>query len=188
MRIAISGPPGSGKTTISKIVAEKLDYECVFVGQIFRQMAQERKIDLDKFGRLAEEDETIDRELDSRMLAIAKANNNIVIEGRLSGALLKMSNVNVFAAYVTASEEVRAKRIAERESKDPETVLKEMRIRERSEKKRYFSYYGIDSCDRGIYDLWIDSSTTSAEEIADVIIDRARKVGADDSSKVQKPH
>ena len=46
MRISISGPPGSGKTTVCMLVAGELGYDYVLVGQVFRQMALERKMDL----------------------------------------------------------------------------------------------------------------------------------------------
>jgi len=178
MRLAISGPPGSGKTTVCSLVAERLGYRVVLVGQVFRQMALERKVDLAAFGRLAEEDETIDRELDDRMVAIAKDSRDIVIEGRLAGALLKNMNVPVFAAYIDASEEVRARRIAQRERKEPEQVLREIKLRERSERKRYMAYYGIDPSDRQLYDLWIDSSELPPDNIADIIVNEARRKNA----------
>ena len=185
MRIAISGPPGSGKTTICALVAKRLDCEYVLIGQIFRQMATERNVDLETFGRLAEEDETIDKELDKRMLAIARANDHIVLEGRLTGAMLKWQKVPVFAVYVDADEHVRAERIAQREGSSVENVLRHMKIRERSEKKRYRAYYGIDSSDRTIYDMWIDSSNLTAEKVADSIVEKARKADVEDAGEVQ---
>jgi len=186
MRIAISGPPGSGKTTICMLVANRLDYDFILVGQIFRQMALERKVDLETFGRLAEEDETIDKELDERMLALAKANENIVLDGRLSGPILKGRKVPVFAAYIDATEQVRADRIAQREGKDVQLVLREMRLRERSERKRYIAYYGIDLSNRSIYDLWLDSSNMPADKIADTIIEKARKAEAENARQIEE--
>lgn len=186
MRISISGPPGSGKTTVCMQVAKKLDYDYVLVGQIFRQMALERRMDLDTFGRLAEEDETIDLELDQRMLTLARANEDIVLEGRLTGPLLRHKNIPVFAVFVTADERVRAERIAQRESRDVEHVLKEMRARERSEKKRYHAYYGIDLNDRAIYDLWIDSTKMSADRVTDMIVAKVRKAEHDDAGEVEE--
>src|SRR5512137_316765 len=186
MRISISGPPGSGKTTVCKLVAEGLGYDYILVGQVFRQMALERKMDLETFGRLAEEDETIDRELDERMLSLARSRENIVLEGRLTGAMLKGKKVDVFAVFVTAEERVRAERIARREAKDPELVQKEMQSRERSEKKRYLAYYGINPYDKSIYDLWVDSTSVSAEKVAETIISKLRTVLDEDARQVQK--
>lgn len=187
MRISISGPPGSGKTTICMLVAGRLGYDFVLVGQLFRQMAQERRVDLETFGRLAEEDETIDKELDERMVALARAKEDIVLEGRLTGPLLKARKIPVFAVYVDAREDVRAQRIAQREGKELEAVLREMRARERSERKRYAAYYGIDPSDRSYYDLWTDSSDTPADRIADLVIERARKAEAGDADEVESP-
>lgn len=186
MRISISGPPGSGKTTVCALVADELGYDKVLVGQIFRQMAFERKMDLDAFGKLAEEDETIDKELDERMLAIARANENIVLEGRLTGAMLKSRKVDVFAVFVTAEERVRAERIALRESKDVERVLREMRTRERSETKRYLAYYGINPYDQSIYDLWLDSTQMTAEEVAWKTIAKIRTVLNENAHEVKE--
>jgi cytidylate kinase/H/ACA ribonucleoprotein complex subunit 4 len=186
MRISISGPPGSGKTTICALVAKRLDCDHILVGQIFRQMANERKVDVETFGRLAEEDETIDKELDKRMLAIAKTNEHIVLEGRLTGSLLKWHKIPVFAVYVDADEKVRAQRIAKREGLPVEDVLHHMQIRERSERKRYKAYYGIDPSDRSIYDLWMDSTELAAEKVADAIVERARKADVRDAGQVKK--
>jgi predicted cytidylate kinase len=186
MRISISGPPGSGKTTVCMLVANDLGYDHVLVGQVFRQMALERKMDLETFGRLAEEDETIDSELDERMVALARANENIVLEGRLTGALLKGRKVDVFAVFVTADERVRAGRIARREAQDVESVLKEMQSRERSEKKRYLAYYGVNPYDRSIYDLWVDSTDISAEEVAETVVGKLRTVLDEGARQVKK--
>jgi len=185
MRIAISGPPGSGKTTICMLVADRLNLNFVLVGQLFRQMANERQVDLATFGRLAEEDETIDGELDKRMVDAAKKSDNIVLEGRLTGLLLKASKIPVLAVYVTASQNVRAERIAQREGKNADVVLKEMQARERSERKRYLAYYGVDPNDKSKYDLWIDSTNMPADKVADMVVEKARTADVGDASQVK---
>ena len=188
MRISISGPPGSGKTTLCALVANKFGYEYLLVGQIFRQMAEERKVDLNTFGRLAEENETIDRELDDRMLALARSKSDVVIEGRLAGPLLKANNVPVFAVYVDAAQDVRAQRIAQREGKDPQAVMREIAKRERSEKKRYRAFYAIDPTDPSHYDLWLDSSNTTAEALVETIVAEARRTDPIHARQSEKSH
>ena len=96
---------------------------------------------------------------------------------------MKMMKVPVFAVYVTASEEVRVERIAKRENIVPDDVLQDIRARERSEKKRYLAYYGIDPSDRNIYDLWVDSTDIPAEMIADMVIARVKQ--ADERNALQ---
>lgn len=187
MRIAVSGPPGSGKTTVSELVGERLGYEVVLVGQIFRQMALERGVDLESFGRLAEEDDTIDRDLDRRTLEIARAHDDIVLEGRLAGALMRRGGVRAFTAYVHASMNVRAERIAGREQKQVDTVLGEIAARERSECRRYTEYYGVDPNDRSLYHLWVDSSDRTPEQLADEIVAGAQEWESHEVGEEQGP-
>jgi predicted cytidylate kinase len=186
MRIAVSGPPGSGKTTVSALVAKALGHELVLVGQVFRRMAEERDIGLDVLGSLAEEDETIDKELDRRTIAIAESKEDVVLEGRLTAALLKKCDIPAFTVYVDAPEEIRAARIAKREGKDPDAVLGEMRTRERSERKRYKAIYGIDPSDCQVYDLWLDSRSMTPEELADIIVKEARKRHDEDARQSEE--
>ncbi|HLW21669.1 MAG TPA: cytidylate kinase, partial [Sphaerochaetaceae bacterium] len=60
MRIAISGKSGCGNTTVSTLVAQRLDYP--LINFTFRNLAKERGIDFWDFCRMAEEDDSIDRE------------------------------------------------------------------------------------------------------------------------------
>ena len=46
MRITISGPPGSGKTTACTRLSEELGLEAVVFGKVFRQLAAEKNLTL----------------------------------------------------------------------------------------------------------------------------------------------
>jgi len=173
LRIAISGPPGSGKTTLARLISEKTGMRLIYAGKIFRDMAAERGLSLEDFGRLAETDESIDRELDERMVKIASEADDIVLDGRLTGYMTYKHGIDAFRAYVTAELPIRVERIAGREKKDLEKVEKEVLERERSEYERYMKYYGFDIRDTSIYDLVLDSSHMSPEALAERLLHEA---------------
>jgi len=56
----------------------------------------------------------------------------------------------------------------------------------RSERKRYLAYYGTDPSRKDLYDLWIDSSKLTADAVADMVVESARRAGADDARKIKK--
>ncbi len=172
MIISISGPPGSGKTTVGKLLAENLDYEFISTGMVFRHMAEEREISLEKFGEMALEDHEIDKELDKRIIAIAKEKKKLVIEGRLAGHMLHLNGITAFKIWVDAHMHTRALRISGREEKNVEEVIEETKIREDCEWQRYHDIYGIDARSLAIYDLVIQSDVSTAEELASEIIEK----------------
>ena len=115
MRITISGPPGSGKSTACRKLSEILGYRQIIFGHVFRDMAAERGMTVSEFGALAEKDPSIDREIDSTILDVAMDNENIILESRLSAYLTKKKGIDAFRVYIHASPEVRMKRICDRE-------------------------------------------------------------------------
>jgi cytidylate kinase len=168
MIVTISGPPGSGKTTVGRLVAKALGCGFRSTGEAFRAIAAERNISLAELGRQAENDHTIDLELDRRV--VSSLTDPLVLEGRLSGYMCVRYKVKAFKVWVSAPVEVRASRIAEREGKDPRKVVREMLVREESERKRYREIYKIDFNDVSIYDMVVDSRTDSAQKIAEAVV------------------
>jgi predicted cytidylate kinase len=170
MRLSISGPIGSGKTTVCELLAKKLGYRMVVSGHIFRQMAKERGMSLADFGALAERDPSIDRELDQRMVDIAKAEDDIIIEGRLAAYNLDRAGVDAFKVLLDADVEIRAARVAKRETEDLKKAAVEMLERARSEALRYKKYYDIDINDDSVYDMVVDTSDLTPERVVDLIV------------------
>lgn len=173
MRITISGPPGSGKTTVCKLVADRLDLKVVISGNIFRQMAKESELSLADFGRLCELDPEVDKELDARMVRIARDNDDVLLEGRLTAHMLTRNDILAFRVLLDARLDVRAARVVEREGGTLDERMNEILEREECEAHRYLAYYDIDIHDRSIYDLIIDTTFLTPDEVADVICERA---------------
>jgi predicted cytidylate kinase len=172
MRITISGPPGSGKTTVCRRLSEMLSIECVISGEVFRQMAKNHDLSLAEFGELAKNDSSYDRMLDDRMLEIARENDTIILEGRLTAYMLTRHGLEAFKVYLDADMQERANRISKREEIPMEIVLERIKERERCEAARYLEYYGIDISDQSVYDLVLDTTNIPAEKVADLILDK----------------
>ncbi len=179
MRITISGPPGSGKTTVCRMLGERLGIEVVISGHIFRQMAKERSMSLPDFGLLCEGDPQADLEIDNRMVEIARSNENVCLEGRLTAYMLTRHDIDALRVLLTADINERSRRVAEREGGSAEQRMREIEEREACEAKRYLTYYDIDISDRSVYDLVIDTTHIPAEKVAETIIREVNQRGRD---------
>ncbi len=165
MKVAISGPAGSGTSTTAKEVAKRLDLEFIGAGKIFREMAKQKKMSLQEFGEHAEKNPEIDKEIDKKQREISKKKNNIIIEGRLAGWMAE-ADIKI---WLKAPLELRAKRVSKRDNVSKEKALKSIKKREKSEKKRYNEFYDINISNTSIYNLIIDTSKWNKESVVEII-------------------
>ena len=175
MIITISGTPGSGKSTVAKMIATKLGFKHYSTGDFMRQMAKERGISLEELGELAKIDTLIDKTLDDRQIQLGKDEDNFVIDARLGFHFIPDS----IKIYVNVKTEVGAQRILgdikanlrhEEQAKDIQDMVDKIESRKKSEIDRYTKYYNVNIHDLQNYDLVVDSSYFTAEQIADKVI------------------
>ncbi len=165
--ITVSGPHGTGKSTYAKALAEALGLRYVCAGELFRDLAKEKKMSLETFSSLAAKDPAIDKLIDERTKTEARK-GGVVIDAQLGAWMLKeLADVKLL---MVAPDEVRFKRIAERDGTSIESAKKETMAREQIQKQRYKKYYGIDVDDLGIYDLTIDTSLYPVEKTASAVV------------------
>lgn len=157
--------PGSGKSTLARRIAEWLGLRLVSAGGLFRSLAAQRGLTLSELSRIAEEDPSIDRVIDEMSLSEA-SRGCVVIDAHIAGWILK--GVAHFRIYLVAPEDVRAKRIAERDGKSYEEALSELRVREESEWRRFKTYYNIDIKDLSGFDLVINTASFNADEVFEI--------------------
>jgi cytidylate kinase len=168
MLITVSGPAGSGKSTLAAGLAERLDYDHVSGGDIFREIAAERDLTPLELNRLAEDDDAIDRDLDRRLRSTARDRTDLVLESRLAGWMAgEYADLRI---WLDAPLDVRAARIADREGKDVDRAREETRRREESEAKRYREYYDIDIEDLSIYDIVYNTARWGPEAVRESIV------------------
>ena len=166
MLITVSGPAGSGKSTLAAGLADRLDYDHVSGGDIFRDIAAERDLTPLELNRLAEDDDRIDRDLDRRLRSTAREGDDLVLESRLAGWMAaEYADLRI---WLDAPIDVRAARIADREEKAVAQAREETRARADSEAKRYREYYGVDIEDLTIYDLVVNTARWGPDGVLDL--------------------
>jgi cytidylate kinase len=167
MRVTVSGLPGSGTTSLARYLAAEHNLDLISAGEVFRQMAKEREMDLVEFGRLASEDSSIDRLIDERQKEIAAARDDIIVEGRLSGWFIGDAELKI---WLTASLECRIRRILARDViENLDVAKKTTRQREECEAERYRTYYAIDIGDLSPYHMVLNSERWGVEELGAIV-------------------
>lgn len=149
MIIAISGLTGSGKNTLGELVAKELGYKLVC--PTFKDLAEKEGISLMEFQKKAENDPDIDRKFDAVLKE--QAQGNCVVTTWL-GPWIVDADLRI---KLSAPAEVRAERIADRDSMTREEAVEHVHDRDESNRSRYKKLYGIDIYSEDVFDAVLDS-------------------------------
>lgn len=173
MIISISGVPGSGKTSVGKMLAERLGLRFYSVGGLRGKMAMERGLSIDELNKLGENDRTTDALVDDDQKELGTTENNFVIEGRLSWHFIPHSYKifldcdpqeaarRIFAGQRAASGK---ERLDEKMYESIEETQRAIEARVASDVLRYQKYYQLDYRDPAHYDLVFDTTNMHGPE------------------------
>ncbi|HLV90824.1 MAG: cytidylate kinase family protein [Acidimicrobiales bacterium] len=173
----MSGRPGSGKSVVAKALAEVLSVDHVSAGDFMREMAAERGMSILELSRVAESDDAIDLEIDARTSRLAGSGRSFVMDARLGWHFIPHS-VKVFLDVrpeVAAARVFGAGRSAEKENVNLDATVRAIAERTESERERYIEYYGIDYLDPSHYDLVVDTSDLTPEQVVERIVEHLRE-------------
>jgi cytidylate kinase len=181
MIITIGGDAGSGKSTVGRLVADKIGFKFYSVGGIMRQLAVAAGMKVEEFEHQAETHPQTDRQLDVAQQRIGRLQDNVVMEGRLSWKFVPHS----FKVFLKVSDDVAAKRIfadhqagkrgSENAFKTVKDALADVRSRRMSDLARYKKLYNVDPFDPKHYDLIVDTSNKSLTNVVDTILAEFRR-------------
>ncbi|MDP3734624.1 MAG: AAA family ATPase [Nanoarchaeota archaeon] len=188
MIITISGLAGSGKSTVAQKLEQILHWKRIYVGGIRRELAKKKGITLEELNQYAqthpETDVDVDTKAAAEAIALEKKGKNVIVEGRTQFHFLPQS----FKVYIKVSPAEAARRIwkdlqdkqkkkqrNEGEYKSLATLKKFIIARNENDARRYQKYYGFDHRDESQYDLIIDSTTISADEVVKKILEYMKK-------------
>lgn len=174
--ITISGAPGSGKSSTSDLVAQKLGFQRFSSGDFFRKIGLNLGISLGEVSKRAETDPLIDKMTDDEIKKVGGM-EGVVIDSRLAFHWVPES----LKVYLDLPPEIAKERILNNlkenmlrrqseVSSTMEEIYEKIVSRLESEKKRYRELYGIDHTNKNNYDLIIDTDKNNLEQVVDIIV------------------
>ena len=181
-KISLAGDLGSGKSTVSKILIEELGATYYSTGAIVRDIAEKRGMSVVELNTYMETHPEIDHEIDDGIARLSDDERLLIIDSRMAWHFTK----GTFKIYLTTDIETAATRIMLHNRKGEhcsslEETVASTRARRESEKKRYFEQYGVDIVNLSNYDLVLDTTYATPEEVAQIIIRTFRMWQADKS-------
>lgn len=176
MIIAISGNPGSGKSTAAKKLAKKLGWPRFYMGKIRRLKAKASGLTLAEYNKLGEKNPVTDIEIDNYLKKIARQHKNCIIESRTAWRFLPKS----IKIFIDVDEKIGAKRVfmelkkhnkrnEDKKLNNLKAVLISHRQRKQSDDKRYQKYYNFKIFDKNNYDLILDTTNLNKKQVFDEI-------------------
>ncbi len=162
--ICISGLVGSGKDTVSDLVAKKLGFSRVKLS--FKDAAKQKGISLMEYQAYVEKDLTIDKEFDHIIIKEARKQDS-VISTWLGPWLIPDAALKV---WLEASPKVRAERISVRDDMSKSKALKHVIERDMHNRGRYMALYAVDIFVHSNFDIQINTEHFSPEQLADIIV------------------
>lgn len=178
MIITIAGVPGSGKTTIGRMLAKRLGYKFYSIGDLRGKMAMERGMTIDQLNDLGRKEVWTDRDVDEYQEELGRKDDNFVIDSWLGWHFIPHS----FKVLLTVDPNIGAERVFGDQRPDEEKKATIPAMKRMLEKRladtnaRYQKYYGIGNAfDRRHYDLVIDTTDINADQVTGRVLEAVRK-------------
>lgn len=163
----------SGKWTVGRLLSEKLNYKIISIWDMKRKLAEEMWINIIEFNKMWD-DPAKSAEFDLKYEEYQKGlklTDNIILDSRL----WFYAQPKAFKILLDVDEEEAGKRIfnAKRET-DKNTTQKaaiaEVKNRNSSDANRYKRLYDVELRDPHNYDLVIDTTERTPEEVLEIIL------------------
>ena len=176
MHISITGKLGSGKSTVAKKLVELYGFEIFSTGAILRAAAAERGMDLldlnKELNSKLDSDRSMDDLIDHTTIRVAaeRKDDLLIFDSRMAWHFVPDS----FKVFVTVDPCVAAERVMKdprpgEPAEDVNELCAELVERSKVEQARFQYLYGVDYYDYNNFNLVVDSSNRTPDEIVALV-------------------
>ena len=169
--ITLSGELGSGKSTVANYLISKMPFRIVSAGLLFRQLAAKHGMSAKEFNEFIESDPKYDQYVDDTMAELGRTDEKIIFDSRMAWHFVPQSfKIYLYVDVDTATERIfnDKGRVSESYS-DKATARQEIIDRRKSELLRYQNFYHCNLDDYSNYDLIVDTSHASRDEVNELV-------------------
>ncbi len=167
--IAISGDIGTGKSTLARLLSEKLNWDYISAGNYFRDWYKRKGMDVSKVYGIPEEE---DRKMEADFKKEMAEKSDTIFESRLAGWLAKDYS-ETLKVLCTVDESEAYKRVAGRDSVSVEDAEKLSKQRASDLADKFNKLYGVsDFLDPKYFDLVIDTTNLTPDQVLEKVLEK----------------
>lgn len=173
MIITIAGKPGSGKTTVTRMLAATLGYHYYSAGQRMKELAAKRGISLNQLLEQATRDPSIDKEVDDWQAQLGKKEKKFVLDSRLGFHFIP----GAFKVFLDVDLDISAERLYQGSHLGERTLNETKAFIQRridAEILRFSKQYNVNHFDFSHFNLVLVTSALPPERIVQEILDRTK--------------
>ncbi len=168
--VTLSGDIGGGKSSVARILSQRLSFQLISAGAIQREIATSLGLTTLQLNERSAQDRSVDDRIDSYTQRLGETGNQIIVDSRLAWHFIP----SAFKVFLSVDPEVGASRVFDASRSDEKhsslaDALENNRSRTQLETTRFLTLYGIAMRDYSNYDLVVDTSFVSPEQVAEVI-------------------
>ena len=188
MLISITGRLGSGKSTVCNIMKERYGFEIYSTGTINREFARRLGISTLELNKRLNEDPSLDHEIDGTVTRLSeeRKDDKLIFDSRMAWHFAK----DTFKIFLTIEPMEAARRVmkdqrgAEERYTDVNDACDKLVERSRVERDRFVDIYGVDYYDYNNFNIVVDTTSRTPEEVVAIIMENYEKYSLDPSKFV----
>ncbi len=175
MLISITGKLGSGKSTVCNIMKDRYGFQIFSTGAIQREYARKLGITTLELNQRMDENPNLDKDIDDTVtrMSLEHKDENLIFDSRMAWHFAK----NTFKIFLTIEPMEAARRVINNQRGEEERytdindACEKLVERSRIERERFIEIYGVDYYDYNNFDIVVDTTSRTPDEIVALIME-----------------